>query len=713
MARKKLYTQSLWIIILQWIILTTGYAQNSSIPPSGNSKYYQLIDQLSHDLENARDTNRVKILLKLSWTYKETNPIKAVEYGERALLLSQELNYQIGTANALNYLGVIYNLQGNYQKALGSHLRSARMFKALGDKIGVARSYDRIGLTLKDNHDHEKAIEYYQKSLAIARNMGDSSRMASPQSNLAAIYRLQGKYNLALECYQNAIAIYRNLQDTTSMAIALSGIGDIHLDQADYLKALDFYEQALKLIQSQDNSFRRAGAYLNLAKTQKALGNLNDAEQLALRSLELAKSYSLRDEVQTASLLLSEIYVQKQAYNQAYEYHVLYENTKDSTYKERESRRLTELQEIFDSEKKRNRLELLKKEQIIQKGKTRQQQNYKNFAWLMVGLISVFTLVLYRSNRIRKQANMVLQEQNRRINAQNLEIARQKDDIENKNVELIKKNHLIERKNDSYQSILKQLKENNLRLTESIRYAEKIQRAFLPYNHQFKESFQDYFVIFKPKDVVSGDFYWMTQVNGKIFVAVVDCTGHGVPGALMSMIGNTLLNEIINQEKIFNTNEILEQLHMGVRWSLKQNDSKNVDGMDLSLCRVEALDAENFEVQFSGAKSAIYYHTQGELHQLRGDRKRIGGWQKERKRTFTQQTFQLVKGDTLYFATDGFTDAPNAQRKKFGYKKLQNLLVEHQDLNMKEQGAVLLKALYEHRSRSEQRDDITMLGLRI
>ncbi|MEO1653740.1 MAG: SpoIIE family protein phosphatase, partial [Bacteroidota bacterium] len=311
------------------------------------------------------------------------------------------------------------------------------------------------------------------------------------------------------------------------------------------------------------------------------------------------------------------------------------------------------------------------------------------------------------------RANLTLTEQNERIYQQNQEIARQKDNIELSNIELMRKNELIEKKNDSYQQLLKELNEKNTYLTHSIRYAEKIQRSFLPHNSQFKDFFNDHFVIFKPKDVVSGDFYWLSQVENQIFLAVVDCTGHGVPGAFMSMIGNTLLNEIINQEKIFDTNQILEQLHDGVRWSLKQNNSNNTDGMDIALCRVDIQDANHPLVQFSGAKRSLYYVNNGKLGILAGDRKSIGGWQKETQRTFSEQKLYLRSGDRLYFHTDGYTDAPNSQRKKIGRRKMESIIHENLDISLKEQGALLLYELYQHKENTEQRDDITFIGVEL
>jgi serine phosphatase RsbU (regulator of sigma subunit) len=259
------------------------------------------------------------------------------------------------------------------------------------------------------------------------------------------------------------------------------------------------------------------------------------------------------------------------------------------------------------------------------------------------------------------------------------------------------------------------IEEKHTEITDSINYAERIQRSFLASKELLDDNLKDYFVFFKPKDVVSGDFYWFSRIEKEntSFLAVVDCTGHGVPGAFMSMIGNTLLGEIVNHEKIYETNEILRQLHEGVRDSLKQNNNQNTDGMDISLCRIESLENGEYKIQFSGAKSQLYLYKDEEITEIRGDRKSIGGWQREAIRSFSKQELILKKGDCLFLATDGYTDAADQKRKKIGYKVFKKTLAENAHLSMKEQGAALLEILYEHQKGVEQRDDITLIGVRL
>jgi serine phosphatase RsbU (regulator of sigma subunit) len=262
------------------------------------------------------------------------------------------------------------------------------------------------------------------------------------------------------------------------------------------------------------------------------------------------------------------------------------------------------------------------------------------------------------------------------------------------------------------------IEKKNRHITDSIRYAETIQHALLPEVQTFSDFFSDFFVLFRPKDIVSGDFYWTAQNGKKVIIAVVDCTGHGVPGAFMSMIGNTLLNEAVNVKDITNPPVILQHLHNGVRKALRQTAESgraNDDGMDVCLCSFERYGEESVKVSFAGAKRPLYHIAKPYLlvEELRGDSKSIGGVQKESVRTFSMKEFIAYKGDCIYLTTDGFGDQNNEEKQKFGTTKLKEMLLENAHKNLGTQKHLLLEALDAHSGGAEQRDDITIIGVKV
>jgi serine phosphatase RsbU (regulator of sigma subunit) len=260
------------------------------------------------------------------------------------------------------------------------------------------------------------------------------------------------------------------------------------------------------------------------------------------------------------------------------------------------------------------------------------------------------------------------------------------------------------------------IEEKNRHITDSIRYARKIQRAMLPMKEKMEKELKDYFVIYEPKDIISGDFYWFNITGDYVFLAAADCTGHGVPGALLSMIGYIMLDEVVTKKLFHDPTSALSYLHQGFRSVLKQEleKSDSYDGMDIVLCRI---DLKNGKIVFSGARRPLYYVKNGELFEIRGVRRSIGGRKKEERRLFTSHEIEIPDSEQdkimLYLTTDGFADQNDPRNKRYGSSRLKNLLQGIAHMSTQEQKVAILTELKKHQADMEQRDDITVVGLRI
>ena len=290
-----------------------------------------------------------------------------------------------------------------------------------------------------------------------------------------------------------------------------------------------------------------------------------------------------------------------------------------------------------------------------------------------------------------------LKEQEAAIRSQNEELMQQKNTLE------MQKN---------------QIEEQTKSIKKGIDYAQTIQQTILPPNELIQQYF-DCFVLFRPKDIVSGDFYWFsTAKDGDKdyqFIGDFDCTGHGVPGAFMSLIGNRVLNEVINVRNTYSPRDIMDALNLGIIKALKQEQSTNNDGMDTCLCRVEQIDDHDYKVVFCGAKRPLYYLPANaeEVQQLKGDRKSIGGTQKKRGNIqFTDQEVILHSGDTMFLCSDGIADQCDHERKKFGSDRFVNMMIQYRNEPMEQQGELFSKQLDEFRGNEEQRDDISVIGIK-
>jgi serine phosphatase RsbU (regulator of sigma subunit) len=300
----------------------------------------------------------------------------------------------------------------------------------------------------------------------------------------------------------------------------------------------------------------------------------------------------------------------------------------------------------------------------------------------VTAVILALLVALYKRNKIEREANLKLNEQYQEISRQHTEIQTQRDEIE----------------------------KNHQQIQSSIKYAQRIQSAILPRSEDLVSIMQHIFLIFRPKDVVSGDFYWVHKIENTKVVIVADCTGHGVPGAFMSMIGNELLNEIISINHILIPSKILENLHKGVKRALKQEDSSNRDGMDIAVCVIDTITKK---AKFAGAKNPVVYVENGELHVIKGNRNPIGGVQKDSDEPFELHEFEVTDNTMIYLYTDGFQDQFGGKNdKRLGAKRLKELMLSNYMLSMEEQKNTLETILDLWMRGYPQTDDITILGFK-
>jgi len=308
----------------------------------------------------------------------------------------------------------------------------------------------------------------------------------------------------------------------------------------------------------------------------------------------------------------------------------------------------------------------------------------------------------YMLERIEEYYNELEQ----KVKERTAEIEHQKEEIEAQRDALSDKNSRLE---TAYEKIEIQ----NKHITDSIRYAKRIQTAILPPDQLIKKLLPDSFILYKPKDIVSGDFYWIAQKEGRVLFSAVDCTGHGVPGAFMSIVGNDQLAYIVNVKEILSPGQILDELNVGVTNSMRREavNSGIKDGMDIALC---SGDFENRKCQFAGAYNPLYLVRNNELIEFKGDKSPIGSHEPQDAKNYTNYDIDLISGDTLYIFSDGYADQFGGPlNKKIMYKRFRQMLLEVQDHPMEDQKTLLEKGLFDWMGINEQVDDILVIGVKI
>ncbi len=366
----------------------------------------------------------------------------------------------------------------------------------------------------------------------------------------------------------------------------------------------------------------------------------------------------------------------------------------------------------------------------------------------LIIMLLIYLFFKYRLNRIERQKRQLehlvevrtqeITQKNQILEQQKEEIQAQRDELEQRNTEVTQQKEEIEAQRDELEEKNVKIEMQNEFVRGSIRYAKNIQTATLPPKKLIDSHFES-FIIYRPKDVVSGDFYWFTEISEELrvkneelknsseanlstlhsslfFLAVVDCTGHGVPGAFMSMLGIRLLNEIIIERRILTPADILYALEKDVMASLRQNETHNEDGMDLCLCRLQETNDNTVKLMYASAKRPLFHYSKNEnaLQLIDATHRSIGGFREYYTPTiFKNVEMELSHGDILVLSSDGFQDQPNRERKRIGSKRFFSWLAENVDKSMNDIKLALEENLDKHKMETDQRDDITVVGIKV
>jgi serine phosphatase RsbU (regulator of sigma subunit) len=449
--------------------------------------------------------------------------------------------------------------------------------------------------------------------------------------------------------------------------------------------------------------------YINLGQYNNAIETLTKAEKIA-------KENNIKREYNNIYDTFAEVYDSIGDYKKALNAHRLYKAYEDTAYSKQNLQIITDMQTKYETEQKEAALEIANTKNEKQELQSQRQM------LIIYGFIGVFIIVIFFS--------FIVYRQFKQIRRSNVALSEQKAQIEEANEELNQQNEEIAAQRDEIQDQKDHIEHIHKAVSDSIHYAERIQKAILPKVEDLEDKITDRFTLFKPKDIVSGDFYWQKHIKrSNLFVATAaDCTGHGVPGAFMSMLGIAFLNEIVNKSSITNTGQVLDNLRQSVISSLHQTGKAGEaqDGMDIALI---ALNYETKVLQFSGANNPLYIIRAKDkpaitcdkieeggnhiLYEIKGDKMPIGIYKKELT-DFKTTEIQLEIGDAVYMFSDGYADQFGGPKgKKLKYKPFKDLLLDHFDLPMQEQADILNKHFEEWRGNLEQIDDVIVMGIKI
>ena len=658
---------------------------------------------------------------------------KALEYLQKSLMIEEEQDNKPNVANLYEGMGDVYLDSGEVESSIDHYEKSIEVKNEIGDKKGVSDGYSKIGNVYENTYDYQNALDYYEKSAEVKGELDDKAGLSMVMDNMGNIYYKQKFLEKSIDSYQKAAELNEQLGNEDELgstynkmgvayyelgqfdnaeefmkksvelkekngnqkeaSMALNNLGNLNYNQNKIRKAISYYEKSLNYKTTSNYEAGKAISLFNLGKAYHEIEDNDRAIDYFEQSKELAETNNLPEVAAKNLKALTEIYRETNKNEKADEFERLLASSGFSGINVDEP--LSEKQAVSETNNSNDVIKLLTEEVM------RQKQLVELEAERRAKDNKINSLKLQNKNdQIQKQRTVVMSLGIVILLILAVLILLRVQVIQKKkaNEKLTQKNNLI-----SKQSKL---------ITDNIKAASFIQRAAMPPDDYIISEIPEYFILDMPKDIVSGDFYWMEKRGGNLFLAVADCTGHGVQGALISMLGVAILNEIVNKSYKEGPGEILSQLSEKVKKVLHQSGGDSMqdirEGMDMVLLK---MNREKNLIEYAGAKNPVYIVHEGDITVYKGDKSPIGYFSKGTP--FTTQSIQIGKGDSMYMFSDGYADQLGGEEmKKFLSKRFKKLLIDIEPLPMEQRKEKMLQNYNDWKGNYSQVDDVMVMGIK-
>ncbi len=613
----------------------------------------------------------------------------AISVYSKALDIAEETKDHRLTGAINHSIGTAYYYYGKYDKALEYLLKARKIRAQIKDSLGLAWSLNNSGLIYWQQQSLDEGLYHFTEANKLFNKLNNSTNptialeskkgSAISYNNIGLMYENKRNYVEAKKYYLLSLKLNRIINNPDGIGLALNNLGASFHAEGNNDSALKYYNESL-VIHEQINDLEGIGlCYSNIAECYSSKNDINRALQYEAKSVDAYQKGNIALGLKRSYSILASLHAKTKNYKAAYEYQVKYSTLSDSlSY----GNKLAEMQSQFDREKHENELTMIEKDKLVAEEKIKKD---RIIIWsaaavgLLLLVVATMSLISYRR---KKNDNQILADQNFQIN-------KQKEIIEEKQKDI----------------------------TDSIVYARRIQQAILPLESELRQHFPESLIFFRPRDIVSGDFYWLHKTQQTFVLALGDCTGHGVPGAFMSIIGHNLLTQAVLEEKAENPAEILSLIDSGLKSQLNKTtggaETSMRDGMDMAICTFAG---GGNKLTFSGANRPLIHISNGILTEHKANKLSIGGDNFKTAKQFTQEEVTLSKGDMIYIFSDGYADqfgGATAGVKNFKNKRLLVLLLSISNLSALEQKKKLEENFESWRGNLEQLDDVSMIAIRV
>ncbi|WP_296620512.1 tetratricopeptide repeat protein [Marivirga sp.] len=649
----------------------------------------------------------MKLYYELSSKYQLNDNEKAISYAEQLLGLAIKKK---DTTNIIYGKAMIaysyYNL-GALDKALKIYLEAHEIALTSKDPKLIDYIITHLAITYDEMRNYSKALEYYQYNIQYAEENNLPEDKMIGMLNIADMYIRMEEYDSA-EYYAMKAIEFDKLSNDYLKSIAYINYGVALERNNNFDKALIYLLRGLEIQYSSDPDFAAISeAYQTISNIYVKKKQFNNALQFADSSVYNAKksesNYYLRKGYELRSIIHKSLENNAKAYDDLKNFI----DTNNKIYSEETTEKFLELQELYEAKQREAEINLLKQQSELSKESITQKNIIILGSLIILILLALFLVVYISRNRFKQKALTLLNSQNKEIEERNFQLSEMTEELKSQKEE-------IESHRDQLSEAFSILEKRNKDVTDSINYAQKIQNSLLPDLATIKKSLPESFIFYQARDIVSGDFYWFHQkkINGNEikFIASIDCTGHGVPGAFMSMIADALLSQIIIELDYNQPSEILKEMDRRLRIMLKQDDSYSNDGMEIGLCRID-----DRKLIFGGAGHRLIYFKNDEIHAIRDNRHSIGeNFIEHQKMRFEDHYIEIDSPLTVYLFSDGIQDQfGGSNDKKYGVKRLKNYITSIHKEPLKNQEKYIKDIVINWKGNKEQVDDMLLIGFRL
>ncbi len=573
-------------------------------------------------------------------------------------------------------IAMIYWYQGSYSNALNAYYAVLKINEETKNEKGIASSCFNIGIIYQNLKNDSLAMKFYSNSLKLFKKLSNKQGIANASNQIGNIYYTSGNLSESLKNQLEALKLNKETDNKYGIADAYAGIGNIYKDQGNYSESLFNFFEALRIKESIKDEWGVANLYNEIGNVYLKKGENENSKKWFEKGLSLGSKLNAISITVYSYEGLSISSQKLSNYVDAYNNQLLFIKYKDSLINQENVKKSVQqsMQYEFDKKQTADSLKIAEERTINSiKFKQEKQQRY----YLYGGLVLLVLFSFFMFNRFK-----VIQKQSNLITSQKIVVEQQKDLLEEKQKEII----------------------------DSITYAKRLQQAILPSHEFIKSNVTDYFVLYKPKDIVAGDFYWAEKVNDLFFIAAADSTGHGVPGAMVSVVCSNALNRSVKEFNLIEPGLILDKTRELVIETFEKSNKEEVkDGMDISLL---CIDVKRKIVFWSGANNPLWYFLGNELKEIKADKQPIG--KSDNPKKFTTHQIEYETNTTFYLFTDGLADqfgGPNG--KKYKYKQFLDLLVKNNKDTLTQQADIIEKKFVDWKGDLEQVDDVCVIGIRI